>query len=269
MSKRAVVATVLACLFLAATVGIAEASWFERGKRVRGSGDVVEVDRDVEGITGVELATIGTLYIEVGDEEALSLEGEDNLLEYIETDVHGGTLVIDTEEGVSLRPRKQLRYYLTVKSLEEIEISSSGDIEAGDFDAEDFSIDISSSGDLEIGTLNCTDLEIDMSSSGDVYIDELHAETLEADLSSSGDLEIGGGEVESQEISLSSSGDYNARDLASNDAEIDVTSSGDATVRVRDFLEATTSSSGDVYYYGNPEVDSSEESSGDVKRVGK
>jgi hypothetical protein len=251
-----------------ATVATVEASWFDRGDRVRGSGDVIKVDRDVEDVTGVKLAMTGTLYIEVGDEETLTLEGEDNLLEYIETDVHGGMLIIETDEDVSLRPRQPLRYYLTVKSLDEIRISSSGDIEAADFDADDFTIDITSSGDLEIGTLNCTDLEIDMSSSGDVYIDELHAETLEADLSSSGDLEIGHGEVDSQEISLSSSGDYNASHLACNEAEIDVSSSGDATVRVRDFLEATTSSSGDVYYYGHPEVDSWEDSSGDVKRAG-
>lgn len=268
MWKRVAILGSLIGLFLAAAGVTADASWFDRGDRVRGSGDVIEVDREVEGITSVELATIGTLYIEVGDRESLRLEGDDNLLEYIETDVHGGTLIIETDENVSLRPRKPLRYYLTVKTLEEIQISSSGDIEAADFNADNFTIDIMSSGDLEIGALNCTDLEIDMSSSGDVYIDELHAETLEADLSSSGDLEIDDGEVDSQEISLSSSGDYSARHLASNEAEIDISSSGDATVRVRDFLEATTSSSGDVYYYGSPEVDSREKSSGDVKRAG-
>ena len=60
------------------------------GKKVRGSGDVVSEEFPVDGITGVNLATIGKLYIELGDEEKLIIEAEDNLMEYFEIDVHRG-----------------------------------------------------------------------------------------------------------------------------------------------------------------------------------
>jgi hypothetical protein len=247
----------------------ATASWFDNRSSVRGSGDVVEEDRDVEDIHGVELATIGTLYIEVGDEEALTIRGEDNLIEYIETDVRRGILTIDTERDVNLRTRKALKYFLTVKALDEIAISSSGDISAPDLSADNFTILISSSGDFEMGTLDCDDLEIEISSSGDVYIDELRAETIEVDISSSGDIEIGDGEVDRQQITISSSGDYNAKYLDSSEARVRINSSGDANVRVRDYLDARTNSSGDINYYGDPEdVDRSENSSGDVHRAG-
>ena len=42
--------------------------------RVSGSGEVAREERPVEGIRRVNLATIGTLYIEVGDSEELHIE---------------------------------------------------------------------------------------------------------------------------------------------------------------------------------------------------
>jgi hypothetical protein len=73
------------------------------GRTVRGSGRIIEEDRSVGGVTGVNLATIGDLTIEVGNRESLRIEAEDNLLEYFETEVRGGTLRIRVREGVNLR----------------------------------------------------------------------------------------------------------------------------------------------------------------------
>ena len=50
------------------------------GKTIRGSGEVSEENRPVNGITSAELATTGTLYIELGAREALRVEAEENLL---------------------------------------------------------------------------------------------------------------------------------------------------------------------------------------------
>lgn len=270
MGKRiAVMGWLLAAAIVWLSAAPADASWFRNARGVRGSGDVIEEDREVGTIHGVNLATIGTLYIEIGDEEALTIRAEDNLMKHIETDVRHGVLCIDNEDNINLRPRESVRYYLTVKALDEISISSSGDISAPDFSADMFTINISSSGDLDMGRLECNDLEIDISSSGDTYIDELQAKTLELHISSSGNVEIGDGEVDEQDIVINSSGDYDGRHVESNEARVRISSSGDANVRVRDYLDAHTSSSGDINYYGDPrEVDDRESSSGDVRHIG-
>ena len=52
----------------------------------------------MSGVTGVNLATIGHLTIELGDTESLRIEAEDNLMEYIETDVRSGKLRIRTQD---------------------------------------------------------------------------------------------------------------------------------------------------------------------------
>lgn len=236
-------------------------------RTVRGSGMLTTEKRPVSDINAVELATVGMLHIKLGDEESLEIEAEENLLEYIETDVYGGELTIDTR-NVSMHTRRSINYYLTVRELESITISSSGDIEAPDLKADRFAIKISSSGCLEMGDLEARQVRISVSSSGDISMGELHARSIDVGISSSGNIRIEGGEVDTQEISISSSGDYRARDLASREAEVRISSSGNAIISVSDYLGARLSSSGDVQYAGNPRVDAKETSSGDVQRIG-
>jgi len=236
-------------------------------RTVRGSGTLSSEMRPVGDINAVELSTIGTLHIKIGDTTSLEIEAEDNLLEYIEADDTGGKLVIDTR-NVSLRTRRPINYYLTVKELKAIEISSSGDIEAPDLRADRFAIEINSSGNLDMGDLEARHVRITVNSSGDITIGDVHATSIAVEINSSGNVRISGGEVDEQDININSSGDYRARDLASREAEVNICSSGNAIIQVSDYLGADVSSSGDVQYAGDPKVDSRETSSGDVRKIG-
>lgn len=218
------------------------------GDTVRGSGNVTSEDRPVSGISGVALTTIGDLTIEIGAQESLRVEAEDNLLQYFQTTVDAGVLTIETEPGVNVSTKEPVRYYLTVKTLESIRNSSSGNV--------------------RVSALQVGNLEVNISSSGEVDLASLQADSLEVALSSSGKLTIGGGQVTSQEVNLSSSGDYEAGDMRSASASVNLSSSGRATIWVTDSLEANLSSSGDLDYYGRPTADVNETSSGDAKNLG-
>jgi hypothetical protein len=234
---------------------------------VRGSGNVVEEERSVSGVRVVELATIGRLQIEVGERERLRIEGEDNLLPQIETEIRDGKLAIKTQTDVRLRATQPLRYVLRVTELEAIVVSSSGDVKAGDMTAEAFSVTLSSSGNLELGDLACDTLRVQLSSSGDMSMGLLDARTLDVRLSSSGHLSIAGGEVEEQTITISGSGDYAAKALDSAQAKVTLSSSGTATIQVRDALSANLSSSGDLTVVGDPTTDVTRTSSGKVVQI--
>jgi hypothetical protein len=92
----------------------------ESSTAVRGSGNVVEETRPVSGVSGVEIATIGDVIVQLGDEESLRIKAEDNLLKYFETQVRGGTLRISTSpRTINLRPTKPVIFFLTVKELEQ------------------------------------------------------------------------------------------------------------------------------------------------------
>lgn len=217
------------------------------GETVRGSGEVIEESRDISGISQVGLAMPGTLFISIGSDEGLRIETEENLLEYILTTVRGSQLQIETQRGINLQATRPINYYLTVARLEAIDITSSGDVEVKDLEVESFSANISSSGSL--------------------LISNMVGDSLQVRISSSGDLDILGGEVREQNIRLSSSGEYRARDLASRRADVTLSSSGDATVRASERLTGRLSSSGDLYYIGNPAMDVSTSSSGRVRPI--
>jgi hypothetical protein len=240
----------------------------EGGNIVRGSGDVVQESREVSGFDRVELATIGTLIIENGARTSLTVEAEDNLLQYIQTRVQGGKLLIDVEQGASITPTRPIRYRLTISDLREITLSSSGDAEAPSMQAQEFDIQIHSSGSLAMDGIDADRVGITVTSSGNVDLDVVSASQLSIDIESSGDVTIGGGSADEQDITISSSGNYEARDVQSIRVEARLSSSGSATVRVSEVLRGRLTSSGSLNYVGNPQLDVETTSSGDVNRIG-
>ncbi|MES0361679.1 MAG: head GIN domain-containing protein [Anaerolineales bacterium] len=276
--------SILACdtsgIFVQNSLGTAE----------RGSGNVVEETRPVSGVNGVDLATIGDVIIQLGDEESLRIEAEDNLMKFFETQVRGGILRISTNpKSVNLRPTKPVRFFLTVKELEEISISGSGDIQVPDLEADRFSVDIGGSGDVNMGNLNADSFsidiggsgdvrtervkvptfEVDINGSGDINLRELIAENLKLDVNGSGNLGIEDGQTGDQDIDINGSGNFQAGDMASKTAIIRIGGSGGITVWVTESLDVRINGSGNVRYYGRPSVSSSGNGSGDITSLGE
>ena len=284
MKKQWFIVLLASAVMAASSLACSAIGW----QGIRGSGHVIEKIFEVDDFTGVELATFGNLYIEVGDEEELRIEAEDNLIRYFEFPVISGMLKIESRPGVPLRPTRPVNFYLTVKALDTIVLSGSGDIEAPDLEAERISVTISGSGDVEVGNLAADAIKAQISGSGDLDISRSKAEEQEISIYGSGDVEVGkldadvikvritgsgnldilGGQVEEQKVTLSGSGDYRAGHLASAEADVRIIGSGTTTIRVCERLEARISGSGDVRYAGSPTVEQSVIGSGDVSQIG-
>jgi hypothetical protein len=247
MKKRFLNALVLIVLLLNACNLLSPAA----SETVRGSGNVITEERTVNGVTGVVLATLGDLTIELGVQDALRIEAEENVLPYLVTEVgnSNGVLTIRETQGADLKPTLPVRYFLMVKSINSLAATSSGNIQAPA---------------LEAGTFR-----VEVSSSGNISIEEIQADRLEVELSSSGGLEIAGGEVGEQDVTVSSSGSYEAGELRSESARVENNSSGSATVWVTGSLNANLSSSGKIQYYGNPQVTEKYTSSGRAESLGE
>jgi hypothetical protein len=284
MEKQKTIGLLILMLFVSGSLACVTVGW----PGVTGSGRVTEKVVEVGDFTGVELATFGNLTIETGDEEELRIEAEDNLIEYFEVAVYGDTLEIRTRPGVLLRPTRPVYFYLTVKELDTILLSGSGNVEAPDLEAERLSVKISGSGDIETGDLAAEGIdlrisgsgdldiagceaeaqEVAISGSGDARVRNLDAGELEVRISGSGNLDVSEGEVKEQRVTISGSGDYDARHVASDITSVRINGSGSTVVQVRDHLEVRISGSGDVHYVGQPTVESSVSGSGDVTCIG-
>ncbi len=234
---------------------------------VRGSGRVSEESHAFTGLTGVELATRGELEIRLGDTEALLVSADDNLHEYFQMEADGGTLRIGTRGGFNLRPSRPIRYTLTVRELEFIGLSSSGDASAPALRADRFEIRLDSSGDLSVDGIEADAVDVRLRSSGDLSVGDLRAGSLAVRISSSGDVGIDGGEVDSLDVTINSSGDYRGESVRSTRATVASSSSGNARLWADESLAATLNSSGSVSYRGDPEVTGRANSSGRIRPI--
>jgi len=203
-------------------------------RTVRGTGDMTSEEREVGDFSAVDLAGIGTVSVEFGDETALRIEAEENLLPYLESEVEGNTLTLGIREGVNALPTQGIFYYLTVRDLEEITVSGLGN--------------------MDVPRLEGTTTAVNITGGGDINIEELSAKNLTVEISGLGDLTIAGGEVADQNVTITGGGNYNARELASEAANITITGLGSAAVWTRDALNASISGGGSVRYVGRPQV---------------
>lgn len=254
--------------------------------RVTGDGNLVKEERPVNGITGIKTTTFVDVKVKFGDEEKLVLEAEKNLHQYIITEVRRGLLVIKKEPFVRIRSRRRATAYVTVKKLDTLIATSAGDITAPSIEADDFHITLSSAGNLDMENLKAEDVTIRVSSAGDVRMGDIRADTVRMSVSSAGDIKMGdlwaddlnvtlssaggisiaGGEVKTQQVRLSSTGSYRAGSLKSTRATVRTSSAGSASIKVSDYLKATCSSSGSIYYSGNPRIDKRRTSSGRIRQ---
>ncbi|MBN2169745.1 MAG: DUF2807 domain-containing protein [Candidatus Krumholzibacteriota bacterium] len=244
MKKRA---TPLLAVLAACLIGLPATDGAARTKTVRGEGPVTTRTLRVEDVHAVAHRISGDLFIEQGREEKLVVEAQENLHEYLEIRARGGTLVIDTRRRVDLHTTRPLRFHLTVRSLDEIVLDGSGDI--------------------EVAGLDVRELELDLRGSGDVTLTDLAAGTLDVTISGSGDVEMDG-RVDAQRIRISGSGNYDAARLRSDAASASISGSGSIVIWVRERLEAGISGSGDIRYRGDPRLRRrGVTGSGDIERI--
>ena len=215
---------------------------------VRGSGKLIAEARDVRDFDRVDLSGSGEVLITQSEEESLTVETDDNIMQYITTEVKGRTLELGVDiKGKGISPTR-LRFTLNVKDLVGLNISGSGEITAGGLDTER--------------------LDVSVSGSGQVRVDSLKAENVDVRISGSGDVELAG-EASRQDVDINGSGDYRAGDLRGETVEITISGSGDTTVWATGSLDVSINGSGSAEYYGSPTVDHSGSGSGKLQSLGE
>lgn len=213
-------------------------------RTVYGNNHVVKKIREAGQFTGLRVSSGIDVYLQQNDNESIAVEADENLHEYIETEIRDGILHIYTEANI--REAEMKRVYVSMKEIKSLRTSSAGDI----------------IGETPIKTDN---IELSASSAGNIKL-EVYAKEIEADISSSGDITLSG-EADNLDASLSSAGDLNAYGLEVREADISASSAGDADITVSERLQARASSAGDINYRGNPKyIDAHSSSAGGVHR---
>jgi len=221
-------------------VSCVDAQW---NKTVRGNGNVVKKDRPASYFDGVRVSSGIDVYLKQGDRESITVEADENLHEYILTEVKDGKLNVYAD-NVNFREAQRLRVYVTIKDVKSLKTSSAGDL----------------IGETPVRGDN---IKIGASSAGDIKI-EVYAKVVEVNISSAGDIRLTG-DADKLSADLSSAGDLNASEFKVKEADVSVSSAGDANVYVTEKLVARSSSAGNITYAGSPKaVDAHSSSAGGI-----
>jgi hypothetical protein len=213
------------------------------GRAVTGSGVRTSVTRTVAAFDRVDVGGAYDVVIRVGATPSVVLEGDDNLLSLIRTEVHDGTLHIDAEED--LRSREPIRITIGVGILNGVHSGGSSDVAVRDVRSEAFDASVSGSSDITANG-DFGDLSASISGSGEIHMSG-SADGIDGELSGSGELDL--------------------LEVRARSARVEVSGSGGATVQVSERLDAKVSGSGDVRYRGQPAVSMDVSGSGDVERI--
>ncbi|MGB5371949.1 MAG: head GIN domain-containing protein [Flavobacteriaceae bacterium] len=219
------------------------------GKRIKGNGNTVSIERSVGDYDAISVSGWFDVDLVDGKEGELTLKGEENLLEYIKTEVKNGKLTIKVEDNRNLQPSNWndgIHITVPVDRIDAVTLSGSGDI-------------------VGKKTIKASNFSTTMSGSGDITL-EVEAQNMTATMSGSGDMNLSGKAVDFN-VTVSGSGDIRAFDLVADNVEATVSGSADIKVTARENLKARVSGSGDITYRGNPaKVDTKTSGSGDISK---
>ena len=206
-------------------------------------------DRHLSGFHAVDVGGPFDVRITQGNTESVRVEAPDEVMSHITTEVDNGVLKIYNKRNENfhfgdLFRHKKILVYVTIKDVNSIVVSGSGDVDFRD-------------------GLRADKMSLRVSGSGDVN-GQLEAKSVETSISGSGDIRISG-HAETSAVRVSGSGDYSGRGLITQNTDVHVSGSGDASIYATERVNASVSGSGDISYGGHPKnVMKSKSGSGDI-----
>ncbi len=224
-----------------------------RVRVIQGSGNVITETRQVSSFDSIDLSGSGEVIVTQGGSESLTIETDDNVMQYVRAEVEGGTLklglVTGIQTGVNVQSTSRLVFYVGVDDLKGLNISGSGHIESDGVDTNSLGAVVSGSGNIQIAELSASEVKTEISGSGEINL---------------------AGDVSAQNVTISGSGKYQGGDLCSETVKVSVSGSGNATVCATESLDADVSGSGSVNYYGQPSsINTSGSGSGKINSLGE
>jgi hypothetical protein len=213
---------------------------------IEGEGDLETKILVLPSITGISLEEAADVYIMQGDEQIIEVTGHENILDLLQNDVNGG--IWDIDLGRDCFEDLELSINITIPTLDEVHLSSSGSIRVDDFTGQDkLEVSLTGSGDIEFGSFEGPEtLEIKITGSGKVAGYEAFPNLKELNLN------------------LTGSGSFDGFAMVTDSCDARISGSGNLFVHVEDYLKIRITGSGDLHYKGNPYIDATITGSGKI-----
>lgn len=203
-------------------------------KKIKGNGNVITENRTTESYD--EISVGGSFEVELisGKEGNITIEIEENLAEYLITEVKKGELKVHWKKGINVSTNKTIRITIPFEEIEGVSLAGSGRLfSKATISAENLSLSMAGSGDMEL-TIDTQDLKTSLAGSGSMNLE---------------------GSADSMESSLAGSGDLAGFGLVVGNTAISLAGSGTVKATINGTLNVAIAGSGDIYYKGNPKTE--------------
>ena len=212
-------------------------------KKVKGNGNVVTESRTTNDYDRISVGGSFEVTLVSGKEGNLNVQIEDNLKQYLITEVEKGTLKVKWKKGINVSTKKGVKITIPFKDIEGVSLAGSGNITSDDtINADDLSISIAGSGNMDL-VVNVGDINSKIAGSGNVKIN---------------------GSGKNLECRIAGSGDFNGYALNVENVDTRIAGSGNVQTSVTSTLTARISGSGNVHYKGSPTTNVKVSGSGGV-----
>lgn len=221
---------------LTAAFLFAIATYAQSSKTIKGNGKVATKTLTTGDYDAIKCAGSMDYILVSGTEGTITVEGDENLLDYIKAEVKDNILKVKVKKGFYLKSSKNKSLKITIpfKDINTVALAGSGDLWNDD-------------------KISSSDLKVALAGSGDIILD-IETSSVEGKIAGSGDLTLKGS-TNSLVAKVAGSGDFHGFDLDSNNTDVAVAGSGNAKVISNKSIKARVAGSGDIAYKGNPETE--------------
>lgn len=217
-------------------------------EKVKGNGQVTAENRNAGGnFTGVHTRGNFNVFVTIGNTPVIKIEGESNILPYIETYVESGRLVVQSKDNVSLNTIQPVKVYITTPRINKIESEGMGDI---------------------VGQTPITDaskIELQLQGNGNVDLD-VDAPQVEATIGGTGSIQLKG-QTKNFDCKIMGNGSLSAFDLQTEETKLTILGNGGAEVSASVKLDVTIAGNGNVRYKGNVTPNKTITGNGNITQV--
>lgn len=201
------------------------------GEKVIGNGKMVTVNRTTSDYDDISVGGSFDVILIKGKEGNIVIEGEENIIPYIETEMQGKKLQIRYKKNTNISTTKKLVVKVPYNKIDKISLGGSGNI-------------------TNEGIIKSIEFSASLGGSGNITL-KIESDEINANIGGSGNIELTG-KTKELTCSIAGSGNINAYDLTADTTNATIAGSGSVKTTVSTKISAKVVGSGNIYYKGNP-----------------
>ena len=213
----------------------------EKAKVTIGNGAITKSTRNVGSYEKINVSGPFDIRMVSGQQGSVSVEADNNIIDFVVTEVKGGVLNIAPEKGKLFKSSRGNKVIIKVpvNTISEVALLGSGNVNSRTTFKNDIKVTLDGSGTIDL-MVECANAEVVILGSGDIKIK---------------------GKTQNLKCLVVGSGAIKATEFEAQDTEVTVSGSGSADIYTNHALTGRITGSGSVAFSGNPKEK-------DLKRTG-